>query len=186
MVSLDTYEASELAVGLQHRVGEHRADVAGVSRLPRLQALVDGDLLLVVVADGEGHQAVESQVALAVFGEQLRGGPAELEPLRDVAFADAEAAGYLGGALAAFDEAGKRLELVGRVHGLPHGVFHQAQLEGVAAVADLAGHGKVRRQLALLLQLAEGFQASAAGDDAVAAVTVGGDHQVLHQAVGED
>ncbi len=118
--------------------------------------------------------------------EQLRRDAGQLHPLQDKAFLDAEAAGHLGGGLALVDQRGERLELVGRVHRQPDGVFGKAHFQGVLLGDDLARHGEILRQLAFGLQRVDRLQAAAAGDDAIRAVAGVGDDEVLHQAVREE
>jgi hypothetical protein len=62
------------------------------------------------------------------------------------------------------------------VHGQPHGIFGEAQFQGVLVGDDVAWNREVLRQLAFGLERAERFQPPAAGDDAEYAVARVGDN----------
>ena len=103
-----------------------------------------------VVGDGEGHQAFERHTVAAVFGEQLRcdAGIHLHARFEDKALLDTEAAGHLSGAFALLDQGGKRLKLVGGVHGQPDRVFSKAHLKSLLFGDDLARNREILRQFA--------------------------------------
>ena len=105
-----------------------------------------------VVGDGEGHQAFQADVVLAVRLQQFGSDAGKLHPFQDQAFLYAESQGHLGGGLPLVDQLGERLELIRRVHGQPDGVLGKAHFSRFLFRHDPARHGKISGQLALVLQ----------------------------------
>ena len=162
-------KSARLAVGGDVLLGQHRPDLAGA--LPRIvgQRLPHLFLLLRIVGDGEGHQAIEGHLALAVGRDQFRADHGELEPLAHDLRRDAEPGGDLLLALAFVGQFLERVELVGGVHRLAQFVLGEADLGRLRAVAHFARHRIIGGDLLLLGQEFERVEPPASGDDVEAA-----------------
>ena len=153
------------------------------------QVFPDFFLLLVIVADGERHEAVERHFALAVERNQLRADTRQLEPLPHHLNGHAEPRGDI---LVAHLLIGQRLEgveLVGGMHGLADFVFGKADLCRVFHIERVAGHEKIRARFSCAWHAASAPQAAATGATSTAlqnACAGGFRLQILQQAVSFD
>ena len=163
-----------------------RAVVLGLEFLPH------GELQLRIGCDAKRLKALQAHLPRPVGLQQFRRGVAEPQPLFDRALGNAEPRGDFRDGAAVGCDARKRLDLIGRVHGRAHGVFHERQLGGVVSVGDdVAGNGMIGRDSALVGQRLERRQAPPAGDDLVAGLVfgiggVGTDQEIFQQPVGGD
>ena len=112
---------------------------------PRLAVVgeVRKNLLLppVILGEGEGHQLVEVQAAVAVHLQQLGADSAEPQALAHHMRRHAEAGGdLLRSPPAIFRKLAERLELVGRMHRLAGDVLVKADLVRVIRRVDDAAH----------------------------------------------
>ena len=124
---------------------------------PGGQVFPDFFLLLVIVADGESHQAIERHFALAVERDQLRTDTRQLEALPHHLNRHAEPRGDI---LVAHLLIGQRLEgveLVGGMHGLADFVFGKADLAGFSTSSALHG---TRKSKAIFFCFAMSFRAA--------------------------
>ena len=192
LVVLDADETGNAGRARHPFVGQHALHLPcrGPVALAR-DLLPDRHLPGAVGGDGEGLEHVEVDLAGAVGVQQLRGDMAEAETLLDGAFRHAEARGDGGHRLAGIGELRKRDHLVGRVHGDADDVLGQRQLGGLdLAGPDLAVHGTVGVERAILDQRLHGLEAAPARDHGVGSVVIvgigGADDEVLQQAEGGD
>ena len=185
LVGVGSDEAGDRGGGGHARLGEQALDLPGGGPVALLGDLFPGgELARRIGGDGEGLQAFEVDLVLAVGGEQLRRDVAEPQALLDGAFGDAEAGRDGGGRGAGAGEGGEGLHLVGRVHGRADDVLREGDLGRRGVGGDqAAGHRHVGRDLAFLGELGEGLVAAAAGDHGV---EVGGIVDRLDDEVGED
>ena len=142
-IGLNGDETRQIAAGIDMRLGERVADAVGITLRPCGQVIPHFLLLLVIVADGERHQAIERHFALAIKRNQLRTDTGELEPLPHHLNRHAEPRRDI---LVAHLLIGQRLEgdeLVGGMHGLADFVFGKADLCRVFAVDRVARHEKI-------------------------------------------
>ena len=141
----------------------------------------------VVVADGEGHDVFEIDIALAVGLENERADIGEFQSPCDNGFGNAEPCGDVGCGQALIGEIAESLELVGRVHRLAHDVFGEADFRCIGcAVDDMARNGHVGFDPAVCGEDSKSHQASSAGDDRVFAARLLAHDERLQKPVGCD
>ena len=154
---------------------------------PLVELLVDRDLTLAVVGDGERHQRFEVHLALAVRLQQRRRDAAEADPLGDEGLGDAEAIGDLFHRASLLVQPAERLHLIGGVHGDAHRVLRKADLGDVGAVLDHgAGHAEIGRNVAGLGENVQRIEAPGAGDNLIDVVAGRRDHEVFQESVRVD
>ena len=164
-ISRDGDETRQLAVSLDMRLGERIADAVGIALRPFGQVFPDFFLLLVIVADGESHEAIERHFALAVERNQLRADTRELEPLPHHLNRHAEPRGDIFVAHLLIGQRLEGVELVGGMHGLADFVFGKADLCRVFHIERVARHEKIEGDLLLLRQELQRRKPSATGSD---------------------
>ena len=81
-----------------------------------------------VVAQRQGHQLIEVDATLPIQRQQLRRHRREFQPPLHRQHLHAEPCGHVLDAFAFIDQRLERLELIGRVHGLPATVLGQTDL----------------------------------------------------------
>ena len=139
-----------------------------------------------IVADGEGHEAVERHFALAVERDQLRADTASLSRCRTTGRVTPNRAAISSSLMPLIGQRLEGVELIGGMHGLADFVFGKADLGRILAVQHIARHRMIGLDLLLLRHQLERGEPPRTGDDLEGAVAGGLHLQVLQQAVRVD
>ena len=189
LVGVHTDEARDGGAGRHPLLGQQALDLPRRRPVALARRLLEHRALAVVVGgDRERLERVEVDGLGAVGVEQLGRRVAEAKPLLDQALGDAEARGDGSHRGAGPGELAKRDHLVGRVHGEVAHVLRERELHGVAVRGDLARHGVIGVQGAVLGERLKRGEAATARDDgealdAVRVRVVGAGDEVLQQPV---
>ena len=193
LVGLDPDEPGDRRGARHALLGEQPLHLPGRRPVALCRDLFpDRHLALAVGGDGEGLQHFEVDPVGPVGVEQLRRGVAEAQALLDQPLREAEARRDGRDRLPGLHQLREGDHLVGGVHGDSHDILGERDFSGIGIPgSDLAGHGMVGIDHAVLDQRLHGLQATPAGDHGVAvgAVFVGSidsDDEVLQQAEGGD
>ncbi len=153
------------AVARIHRLTQQPVlDRPGVN-VSRRQVLVTGQLPLVFIGDRKRHDGLQVQVTLAVFIEQLRCHPTQLEALFHHGPSHPEPGRHILNRDALLYQPGKGHKLIRRVHGLPLDILRQGDFgDGLGIVLDQAGHRVIDRDPLGLGQRLQGPQSASPGD----------------------
>ena len=152
----------------------------------------DRHLALPVGGNGEGLQRFEVDLVCPIGVQQLGRGVAEAQPLLDDALGRPETRRDCRNRLAGRGQFRESRNLVRRMHGDAHDVLGQRELGGPGIPGpDLAGHGIVGVQHAVLDERLHGLEAAPAGGHretlgAVFGGLVRPDDEVLQQPEGGD